>query len=261
MRHQGKKSVIADFRAAPPPESPALMSALSAHPEEMAHLIAALHRRAVDVGGLLDLLSRIAREAVRLFPDVGWAGITAQFNGPPLTAAHTDSRVLIVDERQYENQDGPCLRAMRSGTAVAMTDVQLARAWPHLARVARQVGVYAVLALPLYANGRSVGAMNLYSQDPVVPMPDRDLLTVLTEYASRGLADFQNSAPSPSAEEVLRRALADEITVQRAVGVLVQLNGFDVDYAHQVLIDQAEDWGRTVIDQAAHVISDNSPSG
>ena len=249
---------MADLHAAPLPESPALMRALAAHPEEMARLIEALHGRALDAESLLELMGRIAREAVRLLSGVGWAGITAQFDGPPLTAAHTDARVLIVDERQYTSQDGPCLRAMQTGAPVAMTDVQLGQAWPHLGVVARQVGVRAVLALPLYANGRSVGALNLYSPKDAVPDPDPDLLAVLTEYAGRGLTDFQNSAPAPSAEEMLRRAVADQVTVQRAVGILAQVNGFEVDYARQVLIDQAEDWGRTVIDQAAHVISDNS---
>ena len=111
--------------AASPPESAALIRALAAHPEQMANLIEALHRRALDADALLNLMGRIAREAVRLLAGVGWAGITAQFDGPPLTAASTDTRVLIVDERQYLADDGPCLRAMRTGVTVAMTRQQV----------------------------------------------------------------------------------------------------------------------------------------
>ena len=235
------------------------MRALTAHPREMAHLVHALHRRVFDADMLLDLMGRIGREAVRLLPEVGWAGITAQFDGPPLTASHTDTRVLVVDERQYEAQDGPCLRAMRTGMAVGMTATELGRVWPQLAKVARQVGVQAILALPLFANGRSVGSMNLYSSRSFVPTPDPDLLTVLTEYAGRGLADFQNSEPAPSAEEVLRRTVADWVEVERAIEVLTRTYGFEVDWAREVLLDLAQDWGRTVSDQAAHVISDNPP--
>ncbi|SDP28743.1 ANTAR domain-containing protein [Nakamurella panacisegetis] len=242
---------------ASPPESAALMRALAAHPLEMAHLVHALHRRALDADMLLDLMGRIGREAVRLLPDVGWAGITAQFDGPPMTASHTDTRVLIVDERQYQAQDGPCLRATHTGMAVAMTATELSRVWPQLAQVARQVGVQAILALPLFANGRSVGALNLYSSRSLVPTPDLDLLIVLTEYAGRGLTDFQNSDPAPSADEVLRRTVADWVEVERAIEVLTRTYGFGVDWAREVLIDLAQDWGRTVSDQAAHVISDN----
>lgn len=64
------------------------MRALAAHPEQMADLIGALHRRAIDTATLLDLMGRIARQAVLLLDGVGWAGITAQIDGPPLTCAH-----------------------------------------------------------------------------------------------------------------------------------------------------------------------------
>ncbi len=242
-----------------PPESAALIRALAAHPEEMAQLIEALHRRAYDAGTLLDLMGRISREAVRLLDGVRWAGVTAQFDGPPLTAAHTDNRVLIVDEQQYISHDGPCLRAMRTNTTVRMNLAELGQAWPHLARRAAEVGVHAVLALPLLANGRSVGALNLYSADGDVPVPDPDLLTVLTEYAGRGLADFQDSQPAPTRDEVLRRAGTDSANIQQAVGALMLEHGFAADYAHEVLVDQAQDWGRTLSDQAAHVISDSRP--
>ena len=135
--------------AVPPPESAALIRALAAHPEQMADLIEALHRRAGNADALLDLMGRVAREAVRLLPGVGWAEITAQFDGPPLTATSTDARVLVVDERQYAAGDGPCLLAMRTGRTVAVTSEQIWARWPHLASAAEQVGVRSFLAVPL----------------------------------------------------------------------------------------------------------------
>ena len=78
--------------------SPAMLSALAAHPERMVDLIQSLGRRVRDEDGLLDLMGRASREAVRLIDDVHWAGVTAQFAGAPFTAAHTDETVLVVDE-------------------------------------------------------------------------------------------------------------------------------------------------------------------
>jgi hypothetical protein len=241
------------------PASPALMKALAAHPEQMADLVGTLDGRVLDAATLLDLMGRICRAAVRLLDGVGWAGITAQFDGPPLTAAHTDRRVLIVDEFQYQLDDGPCLRAMRTNTVVAMTAAQLGHLWPELGVAARPNGIHTVLAVPLEANDRPVGALNLYSSHNAVPSPDPDVLTVLTEYASRGLADFQNSEPHPNRAEVVRRAVAHWDTVERAVDILMQVYGFGNDYAHEVLADQAQDWGRTVSDQAAYIISAEAP--
>lgn len=246
--------------AGSPPESAALIRALAAHPEHMANLIEALHRRAGDADALLDLMGRIAREAVRLLPGVGWAGITAQFDGPPLTATSTDARVLMVDERQYAAGDGPCLQAMRTGDTVAMPLEQARTRWPHLAATADQVGVRSFLAVPLRVGGKAVGVLNLYSAEHTVPQPDVDLLTVLTEYAGRGLTDYQDSRPDPTPEQALRQAMTLWATVERAIGVLMAVYGFSADYAREVLCDQAQDWGRTLSDQAAQVIADNTPT-
>ena len=106
----------------------------------------------------------------------------------------------------------------------------------------------------------SVGVLNLYSADDTVPEPDVDLMTVLTEYAGRGLTDYQDSRPDPTAEEALRRAITDWATVEQAIGVLMTVYGFSSQYAREVLSDQAQDWKRTVTDQAAHVITDNTPT-
>ena len=249
---------MARLPATSPPESAALIRALAAHPEQMANLIEALHRRAGNADALLDLMGRITREAVRLLPGVGWAGITAQFDGPPLTASHTDARVLIVDEGQYAAGDGPCLQAMRTGETVEMNLEQARSRWPHLAATADEVGVRSFLAVPLRVGGRAVGVLNLYSANNTVPQPDKDLLTVLTEYAGRGLTDFQESRSDPTPEQALREAISHWATVEQAIGVMMAVYGFSADYAREVLCDQAQDWGRTLSDQAARIITDNT---
>ena len=254
---RGKVETVSGLEAASPPESAALMRALAAHPEQMATLIEALHRRAVDADSLLDLMGRIARQAVRLLPGVRWAGVTAQFDaGAPLTAGHTDQRVLMVDEGQYTAGDGPCLQAMRSGRPVAMTLLQVAARWPHLVRSAQDVGVRSFLAVPLNVNGRPVGVLNLYSDHDAVPEPDPDYLTVLTEYAARGLTDYQAHQPAAVTGAALRAALAECTVVEQAITVLMLRYGFTADYAMDVLSDQARDWNRTRPEQAAHIIDE-----
>lgn len=248
---------MASTIASSPAESGALIRALAAHPEQMADVIEALHHRAVDADTLLDLMGRLSRQAVRLLEGVRWAGVTAQFNGHPFTATHTDQQVLIVDEGQYSAHDGPCLRAMRTDTVVQMTTVEVRKIWPRLGQIAAGVGVRSFVAVPLHADGRSVGALNLYSALEEPPRPDPDLLTVLTEFADRGLADFHNSCPHPSADEEIRRALRQWNIIERAVDGLVSVYGFTLDYARDVLRDQAEDWGRSMSEQAAFIITDS----
>ena len=252
---------MAGTSRAAPAEPDALIRALSAHPLEMANLLEALHRRVDDADALLDLMGRVCREAVRLLEGVGWAGVTTKFAGPPLTVAHTDTRVLVVDILQYAAADSPCLRAIRGADLVTASTADLAARWPGLARTAAVLGMHSMVAVPLLLGKDPVGALNLYYPGGSAAAPDRDVLTVLTFYAGRALADFAVGGPAPAAGEALRCAAVDSVTVDQAVGVLMQLHGFTADYAVAVLLDQAKDWGRTVADQAAHILGTNRPPG
>lgn len=251
---------VPDIRPEPPP-TPALLRSLAANPPVMADLISAMHRRVRDAPGLVDLMGRAAREAVRLLPGVHWAGVTAQFGGLPFTGTSTDRRVLVVDESQYSLDDGPCLRAMRSDTPVSMTMAEVTATWPALGAAASAAGIRSFLAVPLHVEGEPFGSLNLYSAEPSADLVDPDVLTVLTEYLDRGLTDFSKLRLQTTTDAALRAAVAGWVVVDRAVGVLMDVHGFSADYARDVLSDQAEDWGRTVPEQAAEVIARNLPSG
>ena len=159
-----EESIFADD---PPGETPvpeSLLRALAANPELMADLVQELSVPVIDADGLVELMERVARQAVLLIGAVHWAGVTAQFDDErPFTSAHTDRKVLVVDEFQYAENDGPCLRAMRTDSEVHMSLSDVAALWPSLARGARDAGVHSFLAVPLHVRDRAVGSLNMYS--------------------------------------------------------------------------------------------------
>ena len=220
--------------------SPALIRALAAHPEDIARVIEELHRRVTDEDSLLDLMHRTSKEAVRMITDVHWAGVTAQFAGPPFTAANTDTKVLIVDENQYWQGDGPCLLSMRTDRVVVMTEGEVADRWPLLAAATGAVGVHAFRAAPLHARGLSVGSLNLYSatvgglQDP-----DADVLTVLTEYLDRGLTDYSATQPGEPNAVRLQAGLVRRHLINQAIGALMAAHGISAAQALESLQEQA----------------------
>jgi hypothetical protein len=229
---------------------------LAAHPEQMADLMAALHRRVIDEDSLLDLMGRASREAVRLLEDAHWAGVTAHFAGVPFTAAHTDDRVLVVDEGQYGQGDGPCLTAMRDDRDVAMTADQVRHRWPHLADVADSVGVRAFLAKPLHAHERSVGSLNLYSaRSDGLRTPDPDVVTVLTEYLDRGLTDYSAAQPGEHQALRIRRRLQERQTINTAIGILMAVRDVAAATAAEVLREQAIQQNLTILQVAAKLVS------
>lgn len=75
----------------------------------------------------------------------------------------------------------------------------------------------------------------------------------------RGFTDYQAHQPPPVTSRALKTALPEWVVVEQAVGVLVQTGGFTADYAVDVLFDEAQDWGRTVLEQAAFIL-DTTPS-
>jgi ANTAR domain len=221
--------------------SPALLRALMTSPVEVAKLIQELHRRVHDEASLLDLMARTSREAVRLIVDANWAGVTAQLDVQPFTAAHTDERVLIVDEGQYGQGDGPCLTAFRTDTSVSMTAEEVRRLWPQLAEVADRVGVGAFHAEPLHAHDSTVGSLNLYSTRTAgLRVPDPDVLTVLVEYLDRGLEAYATLQPVEERAWRLKRALVAREVIERAVGVLMELYDIDDERARAVMTNEAK---------------------
>src|SRR3984885_14371036 len=91
-------------------------------------------------------------------------GMTMRSNGRPVTVACSDPLAAQVDEVQYALDDGPCLHAMRDGHVVRIEDTTEKACWPEFEAQAASHGIRSCLALPLNADGKPGGALNLYSR-------------------------------------------------------------------------------------------------
>jgi hypothetical protein len=250
------------------PESPndstqrsaAMTRALAAHPTDMARLTTELRRRVSDEDSLIDLMHRSSREAVRMLSGVDWAGVTAQFAGSPFTAAHTEQLVLVVDEGQYGQGDGPCLQALRTGRAVTMSSEEVSARWPLLDRAVRAAGVRSFHAQPLHARNHAVGCLNLYGGKPGTLNPDPDLLAVLTEYLDRGLTDYSARQPTDTDPAQLHDMLRIRLRINQAVGVLMAVHGIDATTARDLLDQEAGDTEQPLAEIAGAIIRRHTPA-
>lgn len=93
-------------------------------------------------------------------------GITLQPNGRPMTVASSDANAAQIDELQYGLDHGPCLTSMRHGEPVRIGDLASDQRWGDYAVRALAHGVRSSPSMPLAAQGRTVGALNLYSDRP-----------------------------------------------------------------------------------------------
>ena len=111
-------------------------------------------------------LRELAVLAARTLGEGLSCGITLQPNGRPLTVASSDANAAQVDELQYSLDHGPCLTALRNGEEIRVDDLAADPRWRDYAVRALACGVRSSLPMPLITPERSVGAFNLYSNQP-----------------------------------------------------------------------------------------------
>ncbi|MEU0050398.1 GAF domain-containing protein [Streptomyces sp. NPDC006309] len=68
-----------------------------------------------------------------------------------------------LDERQYGQDDGPCLQALRTGRFVHVPDVLEETRWGGCPRFAAGPGVRSSLSVPVCARTHTAGALDFYA--------------------------------------------------------------------------------------------------
>ena len=91
-------------------------------------------------------------------------GLSIRVAGGLRSIGGTTPGAKRMDRGQVQDDDGPCLRALRSGEPVAVTDYVNDPRWPATSRRAAEAGIRSSLSLPLRTSDDVVlGALNVYS--------------------------------------------------------------------------------------------------
>lgn len=83
----------------------------------------------------------------------------------PATVASSAAEAMVLDERQYSLDDGPCLGALRGGAPVFVADLAKSLVWVNYANDIQSSGVAAIFAVPLAAGQGAGAALNCYAFD------------------------------------------------------------------------------------------------
>ena len=167
-------------------------------------------------------LQELAELAARLVADGLCCGMTLRSAGGPVTAACTDPLASRVDEIQYQLDDGPCLHAMRHGHLVRIEDTADAAQWPKFEEQAATQGIRSCLALPLIADGKPVGALNLYARDAATfGAAETRRAENFAENASGALALALRLASYAALTDQMRSSLASRAVIDQAIGVIM----------------------------------------
>lgn len=149
-------------------------------------------------------------------------GITYRTVYGVLSVASSDARASSVDEVQYSAGDGPCLQAMRTGEPVRVDDVLREMRWPGYSALATAAGIRSSLSYPVIIEGKSVGALNVYSTlAEQWPAEDEAAVLLLSHQVAGILEAVQEIAADIVRDPVDAQALVDRRNLDIATGVLM----------------------------------------
>jgi len=194
------------------------------HGEEVADTenLKELHGALLSTESVEQFLHEMAVMAARLVGGGLSCGMTMQPSGRPVTVACSDQVAARVDEVQYELDDGPCLHAMRDGSVVRIEDTAEKARWPEFEAEAASHGIRSCLALPLNADGKPVGALNLYSrQASAFGTAEARRAENFAENASGALSLAMRLASHAALIEQLRSSLTSRTVIDQALGIIM----------------------------------------
>lgn len=205
------------------------------HPS-LAEVFVELADTLVDEFDAIDFLSTLAERSVGLL-DADAAGVIIHDQGRLRLVASTSARSELVELFELQSDEGPCLDCLRSGRPVVnVTQAQARVRWPRFSVAAESVGYHGVFAIPLRLRSSVVGALNLFSLDPVVLDADGiTLAQALADVATIGLLQERAVRESRMIADQLQTALESRILIEQAKGVLLAGGAVDVDEAFRAL--------------------------
>jgi GAF domain-containing protein len=191
----------------------------------------------VDDYDVVDLLDRLVADCIDLL-DVTAAGILlVDQRGSLQLMASSSEESRILELFQLDDQEGPCLEAVRTASPVMVDDLaEMTHRWPRFARQAEAAGYRSVHAFPLRLRSETLGALNLFSSHaPPIDDDARQVAQALADVATIGILQQRSLHRASLLAEQLQVALNTRIVVEQAKGVLGEHAGIDMPAAFTAL--------------------------
>jgi len=226
-------------------------------PEALESAVRTLSRLLLSDETLETTHGRVANLACRTLPLCDIASVTMITDGRPATPVQTDPLAGDLDAAQYRHRRGPCLEAYDGRRVVreTITD-QAARRWPEFTAAAGQAGVQSVLAVPLMANDRAVGALNLYSKSGSgYDRADEETALLFSQQAAVACVNAEVYWRTYSLTENLREALESRDVIGQAKGILMARRRCTPEAAFEALRQVSQRRNIKLRDIAEQVVS------
>ena len=206
----------------------------------------------------LSRLQALCHACVELLPISGAGVMLMAARAHQGTLYATDSRIQQLEDLQNAAAEGPCIDSYNLGRPVLEPDIATSgrRVWPVLAPAAAKAGILALFSFPLQLDDTSVGALDLYREEPGMltgeEIADARLLAAI---ATREVLALQAEGQPGTLPAKIADLSGDRAAIEQATGMAAaQLNGTIVEGASR-LRQIAQDLGRPLAEVAHDVVS------
>ena len=196
------------------------------------------------------IIAELVEHAAVEIPGARYAGVTVTRNARQIeTPAASHKWPVLLDEVQQRHREGPCLTAAWDERMIHVPDLEHDERFPLYCRdTVELTPIRSVLAFQLFIAGETMGALNVYAEEPhAFNAQSRDIGLVFAAHSSVAW----NSARR---DEQFKRALASRDVIGQAKGMVMERYSVDAVQAFALLRKLSQDANVPVIDIAANLI-------
>lgn len=205
-----------------------------------------------DVQGFLDSLAELSVPV--LAPAAVECGISYQDHGRTITLASTDPAVDVMDERQYDNGDGPCLTAIRTGTITIVQDVEADARWPGFLRPVADAGYQSMIGVPLGFKEPGNASINFYGKDSDLFTPERQAMAGAFAAMAAKASTMVRRLSAPADDRHMGAVLEARTPINTAVGIIMGQNQCLHDEAFEILRTSSNHQNTRISALAQHIV-------
>lgn len=209
------------------------------------------------------VLARLVQSATVTIPDTASATVTVLGRDGPHTIAASHDWANRLDQHQYTVEDGPCLRAARTGQLVRV-DTTTGEHWPEFCHTARRHEVAVAVGVPLLIDEDLLpmaAAMNLTTThvgafDPL----DEALLELFTHALSTAINHAYRHQQARELVDQLGQALDNRDVIGQAKGLLMARHRCSAEEAFEHLRNASQQANVKLRDVAARLVASEIPA-
>jgi GAF domain-containing protein len=209
-----------------------------------------------------DLLHRLMGHAAEVMSAAGAGIMLVQEDGKLAFVAASEQRVVDVELHQAQLRQGACHEAFAINAIVRVDNIANEERWPEYAELVEELGLRAVLGVPLNAFGETIGVINIYRERPAAwSEEDIGAAQILASMGAGYILNANQLKAQHTLSEQLHAAIDSRDLIGQAKGIIMAQQQIDSDASFEVLRQRSQDENRKLREVAEDVVREQSGSG